>query len=123
MGNTHSKVIARTESAKLQTVILENRALDLGSIAYIWLASNDKRTRPSHKAMNGVIVFWNFNKPLLDNMRGHAGEFPNCRCSPQPIFDEEDLQKPFYKVYDYRNNNIISMNKKDLIEALKRGQL
>lgn len=122
-GNTHAKVIARTEAAKLQTVILQNRALDLGSVAYIWLASNDKRTRPSHKAMNGVVVFWNHNKPLLDNMTGHAGEFPNCRCSPQPIFDEFDLQKPFYKVYDYRTNNIVSMSKKELLEALNRNSL
>ena len=63
-GYTNAGVVARTEAAKLQTLILENRATDLGSIAYIWLASNDKRTRPSHRAMNGVIVFWKQEKPL-----------------------------------------------------------
>ena len=125
-GVTNSKVIARTEAAKLQTIIIENRATDLGSVAYEWLASNDKRTRPSHKNMNGVIVFWrssNMEKPLLDNMWGNAGEFPNCRCSPEPIFDEDDLTKSNYRVYDYRNHTIIRMTKNELLEALQKGSL
>ena len=43
--------------------------------------------------MNGVIVFWrpDNQKPLLDKMRGNAGEFPNCRCTPLPILDENDI--------------------------------
>ncbi len=122
-GSKNAGVIARTETAKLQTAILESRATDLGSVAYIWLSSNDKRTRPSHKAMNGVVVFWNHKKPTLDNMTGHAGEFPNCRCSPNPIMDEDDLTKSNYKVYDYRNDTIITLSKKQLIEALEKGHL
>ena len=122
-GSKNAGVIARTETAKLQTAILEARATDLGSVAYIWLSSNDKRTRPSHKAMNGVVVFWNHKKPTLDNMTGHAGEFPNCRCSPNPIMDEDDLTKSNYKVYDYRNDTIITLSKKQLIEALEKGHL
>lgn len=122
-GVKNAGVIARTETAKLQTIILENRALDLGSVAYIWLASNDRRTRPSHRAMNGVVVFWNFNKPLLDEMRGHAGEFPNCRCSPQPLFDEDDLTKTNYKVYNYNNDSIMNISKNNLLKALKEGHL
>ena len=122
-GAKNAGVIARTETAKLQTVILQSRATDLGSVAYTWLASNDKRTRPSHKAMNGVVVFWNHEKPILDNMQGHAGEFPNCRCTPEPIMDENDLTKSNYKVYDYRINSIISLTKKQLIEALNKDSL
>lgn len=124
-GQKNAQLIARTETAKLRTFILENRASDLGSVAYMWLASKDKRTRPSHRAMDGVIVFWRSfdEKPLLDNMRGNAGEFPNCRCSPEPIFDEDDLTKAVYKVYDYRTNSIISMRRIELIEALKKGSL
>lgn len=122
-GSTNSKVIARTETAKLQTLVLENRAIDLGSVAYIWLASNDKRTRPSHRNMNGVVVFWKFEKPHLDNMIGHAGEFPNCRCSPQPILDIDEITKSNYRVWDYHTNKIINISKNDLIAALERGYL
>lgn len=122
-GHTHAGVIARTETAKLQTVILENRATNLGSIAYIWLASNDRRTRPSHKNMNGVIVFWKYQKPLLDNMRGHAGEFPNCRCSPQPILDTDDLTKSTYRVYNYHTDSLMTMSRKEVIHMLQNGQI
>lgn len=125
-GHKNAKVIARTESAKLQTAIVENRAKDLGSIAYRWLSSNDKRTRPSHRMMNDVVVFWrntDLEKPLLDGMYGHAGEFPNCRCSPRPIFDEDDLTKNSYKVYDYRSHKIITMTKNDLLKSLEKGEL
>lgn len=125
-GHKNAKLIARTETAKLQTTIVENRARDLGSIAYIWLSSNDKRTRQSHKDMNGVVVFWrntDLEKPLLDKMYGNAGEFPNCRCSPQPILDIEDLIKDHYKLYDYRTTKIRSVTKKELIEYFEKGSL
>lgn len=124
-GAKNARLISRTETAKLQTNIIKNRAKDLGSIAYIWLASNDKRTRPSHKAMNGVVVFWrNQNeKPILDNMQGDAGEFPNCRCAPQPLFDKDDLTKDNYKVYDYKRHKIVNMSKNRLIQAFIEGEL
>lgn len=122
-GHKNAALIARTETAKLQTAILEERSTQLGSVAYIWLASNDRRTRPSHKAMNGVVVFWKHAKPELDKMTGHAGEFPNCRCSPQPIVDVTDLTKYLYRVYDYRVHKIISMSKRDLVKALEEGHL
>lgn len=124
-GATNAKVIARTETAKLQASIREDRSKSLGSKAYIWIASNDRRTRPSHKAMNGVVVFWrpDDKKPLLDKMRGNAGEFPNCRCSSKTIFDSFDLPKAMYDVYDYRNDKIIKMTKIELLKALEKGEL
>lgn len=125
-GHKNAKCIARTETSKLQTSIVETRSRALNSVAYTWLSSNDKRTRPSHKKMNGVIVFWRnveTEKPYLDKMYGNAGEFPNCRCSAQPIVDIDQLTKSTYRVYDYRNKKIITMSKKDLISALQRGYL
>lgn len=125
IGSKHAKIIARTETAKLQTHIVENRATALGSVAYIWKSSNDIRTRKSHKEMNNVVVFWrNENeKPLRDNMRGDAGEFPNCRCSPQPIFDENDINNSSYKVYDYRYDKIIHISALELLSSIKNKQL
>lgn len=124
-GAKNAKLIARTETAKLRTAVDEVRSKDLGSNAYIWRASNDARTRPSHKAMNDVVVLWrpDDEKPLLDKMQGNAGEFPNCRCTTLPIFDERDLTKSTYKVYNYKTHKIVKMNKKRLIEVLQSGSL
>lgn len=122
-GHRNAKLIARTETAKLQTAILRERSTQLGSVAYIWLASNDKRTRKSHRAMNKVVVFWNHEKPRLDKMIGHAGEFPNCRCSPQPILDADDLTQHTYKVYNYNTHEVVSMTKNKLIESIKNNKI
>ena len=124
-GAKNARLIARTESAKLQTAIDEHRATSLGSVCYQWLSSKDKRTRPSHRAMNNVIVFWrpDSQKPLLDKMRGNAGEFPNCRCTPIAILDENDLTDSSYKVYDYRSDSIVSISKAELIKSIRKGSL
>ena len=122
-GNVNARLIARTEAAKLQTVIMENRATNLGSVAYIWRAANDSRTRPSHKEMNNVVVFWKHEKPHLDNMIGHAGEFPNCRCTPLPIFDEDDLPKSNLKVYNYNTFKIEKISLEKLLKSLKNNSL
>lgn len=124
-GHKQAKLIARTEAAKLQTAITESRAMSIGSVAYTWISSKDRRTRPSHREMNGVIVFWRptEQKPLLDNMRGNAGEFPNCRCDAQPIVDIDEITKSSYKVYDYNTNKIITMTKHKLIESLQKNEL
>lgn len=124
-GHKQAGVIARTETAKLQTTITETRALDIGAITYTWVSSHDKRTRPSHREMDGVIVFWrpDSEKPLLDGMRGNAGEFPNCRCDAQPNVDINDFTASSYKVYDYRIDKIVRISKNDLIKAIERGGL
>ena len=124
-NSKNAGLIARTETAKLQTAIEENRSISMGSVAYFWQSSNDKRTRLSHRQMNGVIVFWRSDgqKPLRDNMRGNAGEFPNCRCDCDPIFDELDLTKASYKVYDYKTDKIITMTKQQVLQALNKKSL
>lgn len=124
-GAKNAKMIARTETAKLQTAVTETRSKDLGSIAYIWRSSNDPRTRPSHRKMNNVVVFWrkDAEKPLLDKMRGNSGEFPNCRCRPLPIFDENDLKATTYRVYNYKTDKIVKMGKNELLKVLERGQI
>lgn len=124
-GHKQAKLIARTETAKLQTAITKNRAIDVGAITYTWKSSHDKRTRPSHREMNGVIVFWrdDLEKPLRDGMRGDAGEFPNCRCDAQPNVDLNDFTASRYKVYNYHTDKIEWMTRNKLIEAIKQGKL
>lgn len=119
----NAKLIARTETAKLQTVIQKERATKLGSVCYIWRTSNDQRVRQSHKDMNGVVVFWKDDqedKPLLDNMYGNAGEFPNCRCDCDSIvIPNVQLKNNFYNVYNYEKHKIERISRKDLLEMIE----
>lgn len=122
LGSKYAKVIARTEVSRLQSAVIEERSKKLNVEAYVWLSTNDQRSRPSHKDMNGVVVLWEkeeSKKPYLDGIYGHAGEFPNCRCSPEPIFYAEDLPNGnTQKIYDYNAKKVKTIHRKELLSKL-----
>ena len=92
LGN-RARLIIRTESSKLNAALTEVRARNLGIPAFIWSTSEDRRVRPSHKMMDGVMVFYG-NILSLDKMIGYAGETPNCRCVGLPVVTLEDIKFP-----------------------------
>jgi len=87
VARSRAKVIALTEVSKAGTALTRSRAEAVGSEGYIWRTARDGQTRPSHRAMEGRFVRWD-SPPTLDGMTGHAGEFPNCRCYPEPVVHE-----------------------------------
>lgn len=84
---SRATLIARTEVSKASTSLTQARAIRIGSEGYIWHTAGDLIVRQSHKRMNGRFVRWD-TPATLDNMTGHAGGFPNCRCWPEPTFPE-----------------------------------
>lgn len=122
VNSKYAKMIARTETSKLQTQLIKERCKRLNVSYYIWLSAKDYRTRDSHRKMNGVLVEWTSKeeeKPFLDNGYGHAGEFINCRCYPKPVFDEKDLSKNgTFKVWDIKKKKIITKTRKKVLELL-----
>lgn len=89
-----ARLIARTETAKANATINQARAMSAGSSQYRWHNSGDGAVRESHKVykgqrLQGKIFSWDKPPTLDDGMTGHPGEFPNCRCFAEPIFDEE----------------------------------
>lgn len=84
-----ARTIAQTETSKAQTALTRARADSVGSSGYIWRTARDGDTRDSHRNMEGKFVSWD-DPPTLDGMKGHAGEFPNCRCYPEPVVPRED---------------------------------
>ena len=80
-------LIARTEISKASTALTQSRALFVGSDGYVWRTTGDMIVRKSHKSMNGKFVKW-AEPATLDNMTGHAGGFPNCRCWTDVIVPE-----------------------------------
>lgn len=93
MATTHvtksrATLIARTEVARTSAALTEARAKHVGATQYVWRTAGDSDVRPSHKRMNGKVVDYD-DPPTLDNMTGHAGEFPNCRCFQEPLIPED----------------------------------
>lgn len=84
-----ARVIAATEVSKAGTALTKARAESVGSEGYIWRTAGDGGTRASHQAMEGRFVKWS-EPPTIDHMTGHAGEFPNCRCYPEPVLKRDD---------------------------------
>jgi SPP1 gp7 family putative phage head morphogenesis protein len=72
-------LISRTETSRAHTVLTQARAQSIGSEGYRWRTSKDQRVRPSHAKMEGKFVRWD-SPPTLDNLTGHAGCLPRCRC-------------------------------------------
>lgn len=89
VSETDARRIARTEVSKANTALTLARAKSVRSEGYIWRTARDGDTRPSHRAMEGVFVKWS-EQPTIDGMTGHAGDFPNCRCYPEPVVPRED---------------------------------
>jgi SPP1 gp7 family putative phage head morphogenesis protein len=101
ISENRARLIARTEVARSNSILVQARAESLGSKAYIWQTAEDSRVRESHMEMNGKVVHWN-DPPTLDGMKGHAGQLPNCRCIQLPLLSDAELQEAFENNPDNR---------------------
>lgn len=95
-----AKRIARTESAKASTALVQSRAEELHLDFYIWRTAHDSRVRAQHEKMDGVICRWS-DPPDPESMAGersygryHPGGIFNCRCIALPIIALEDIKFP-----------------------------
>lgn len=94
---SRARCIALTETGKASTALTRARAGDVGSEGYIWRSVRDGVTRSSHRAQEGKYVPW-AEPPVLDGMTGHAGEFPYCRCYPEPVIPRGDGNRKTFAV-------------------------
>lgn len=95
---SRAKLIARTESAKLNSEVTLESFRETGCEYYTWMAAMDERTRPEHAMMHGLIcsvndpTVWyeeNPEDPLhpIQHQRDdtmvhlHPGEDYQCRCT------------------------------------------
>lgn len=118
--NAQAKCIARTESSKTSSALNQSRCENLGIKAYIYRTSLDKRTRESHRKLEGVICFW--NQPFVPEKvfgikttltEGHAGCWPNCRCYSESLISVDDTYWPHKCLV---NGKIVTMTKKQFKE-------
>ena len=102
-----ASLIARTESAKLNTSVTLSTYKEIGCQYYMWMATLDERVRPDHAMMNGLIcsatdpTVWyeeNPDDPMhpIEHKRDdtmvhlHPGDDFQCRCTMvmwDPVID------------------------------------
>lgn len=84
---SRADLIARTEVSRTATALTQARAEHVGSEGYTWRTVGDGSVRASHRAMAGKFVRWD-SPPTLDDLTGHAGALPNCRCFCEPVISD-----------------------------------
>lgn len=82
VAESRAKLIARDQTAKLNSALTEARQTQLGITHYEWQTSGDERVRTSHEQNDGKRFAWN-DPPAT----GHPGQDFQCRCVAIPVFD------------------------------------
>jgi len=93
--------IARTETGKAATALMEARSEDLGLSLYVWSSVKDERVRNSHRKMDGVICAWD-DPPNPEQLAGEKRTYGNyhprcifnCRCDPLVVVNLNDISYP-----------------------------
>lgn len=86
---SRANLIARTETTRAATALVEARARHVGSEGYIWRTVGDADVRERHKHLEGTFVRWDAPPVAGDRgERAHAGAIYNCRCWPEPVIPD-----------------------------------
>ena len=101
LTDVEARRIARTETGKAATALIEARAEKLGLGLYIWRTAKDQRVRDSHLYMDGVICAWN-DPPNPEKLSGqsrsygnyHPSGIFNCRCYPEVVVNPNKIHFP-----------------------------
>lgn len=101
LSERQARTIARTESSKASTALVEARSRALGLDLYEWSTMGDGiLVRPSHRIMDGVICSWS-DPPSPERLAGerdygayHPGNIFNCRCIALPVMSLSDIHYP-----------------------------
>lgn len=84
VAESRARLIARDQIAKFNGELSRVRQGRLGVERYTWRTSMDERVRESHAILEGKEFSWD-DPPAV----GHPGQDYNCRCTAEPIFDDE----------------------------------
>lgn len=88
-----ARTIARDQTHKALTNIIQTKAQAFGAEYYIWTTSNDERVSKGyggHRQLNGRIYRYDTPTAIIDSYgtKGHVGQRVNCRCVGVSVFLE-----------------------------------
>lgn len=126
LTKTQIKRIARTETAKAQSALMQARCEDMGLDMYIWRTAKDGRVRDAHAEMDGVLCRWS-DPPNPEAMFGGynsgngypPGGIYNCRCVALPVVDDRDLHFPLRV---HKGGSVQPVNNKAELEKVLSGR-
>jgi SPP1 gp7 family putative phage head morphogenesis protein len=94
ISKNRGRLIARDQTAKLHSDYIKHEHKLLGITQYIWLTTNDERTRASHKVLNNKVCQWDDaltyrdkensslkKKSSIGGVPLQVGQDYQCRCS------------------------------------------
>lgn len=101
LTDVEARRIARTETGKAATALVQARAEKLGLNLYIWRTAKDQRVRGSHTFMEGIICAWD-DPPNPEVLSGsprsygnyHPSGIFNCRCYAEVVVNPSKINYP-----------------------------
>jgi len=93
-GASRLELIARDQSAKLNSRITEVMQSRAGVTEYTWRATMDARTRLVHRQANGTVIAWasaGYPGAGFYGRPAHAGRGGQCRCVAEPVIPDDWL--------------------------------
>lgn len=99
VGEARARLIARDQTAKLNSALTKARHEAMGVRAYVWRTVGDERVREGHDDRNSKVYAYNpkdVGETLSDgrlmrdpkaNSIGNPGEDFRCRCIAEPVLE------------------------------------
>ena len=90
-----AKLIARDQTAKMNSAFNRERQQQVGIEEYEWQTSGDERVRESHAEVDGHVFRWDEPGPVAGSVAGepcHPGEDIQCRCLAIPVVNMDALK-------------------------------
>jgi SPP1 gp7 family putative phage head morphogenesis protein len=85
VSDSRAKLIARDQTAKLNSDLNRFRQKQAGVDKYVWRTSMDERVRPRHKALEGRTYEWGEPTGAEDGLP--PGQPVQCRCVAQGVVE------------------------------------
>jgi SPP1 gp7 family putative phage head morphogenesis protein len=87
---SRARTIARTETSRTASLLVQSRANFVGSTHYIWHTSHDSDVRATHRRLDRRVFAWD-DPPITEETgeRANPGQIWNCRCWAEPILPDE----------------------------------
>jgi SPP1 gp7 family putative phage head morphogenesis protein len=89
---TRAKVIARDQTAKINSELNRTRQQSVGIEKYEWSTSQDERVRDSHAELDGKTFRWD-DPPTVDGEQVNPGMAILCRCVAIPVVNLDQIEE------------------------------